>query len=99
MYLSVHSEQIEQIAHSIATEEAANTAKLERTKEMSKKYEEINSSIKEIKTKEELFSMIEKLKASKLYDDSHPYFVADSPFYLSTTEDDCLEVSKTAEFS
>ncbi len=30
--------------------------------------------------------MIDQLKAHKLYDDSHPYFVQDSPFYLSTTE-------------
>ena len=30
------------------------------------------------------------LKENGLYDDSHPYFVADSPFYLSTTEENYL---------
>ena len=36
--------------------------------------------------------MIDKLKENGLYDDSHPYFVADSPFYLSTSEEIFQEV-------
>ena len=37
-------------------------------------------------------SIIDNLKQSGMYDDSHPYFVSDSPFYLSTTEEGHLEV-------
>ena len=66
-------------------------------KQTSKKYEELNNEIKEIKSKEELFTVIDKLKENNLYDDSHPYFVADSPFYLSTTEDIYQEVHAPTE--
>ena len=33
---------------------------------------------------------MDTLKANNLYDDSHPYFVDSSPFYLSNTEEDYL---------
>lgn len=55
-------------------------------KENIKKSQELNNEIKEIKSNEEVFTMIDKLKENMLYDDSHPYFVTDSPFYLATTE-------------
>ena len=66
---------------------------------MSKRYEDINCSIKEIRTREDLFAMVDQLKANKLYDDSHPYFVTDSPFYLANAQHDSLELPSTAEFS
>ena len=72
---------------SIKKEGEVNKQKIEEVKQTSKKYEELNNEIKEIKSKEELFTMIDKLKENQLYDDSHPYFVEDSPFYLSTTEE------------
>ena len=41
--------------------------------------------------------MIDKLKENNLYDESHPYFVADSPFYLSTSEECYQEVPSGVE--
>ena len=72
---------------SIKREDEVNKQKIEEVKQTSKKYEELNNEIKEIKSKEEIFTMIDKLKENQLYDDSHPYFVEDSPFYLSTAEE------------
>lgn len=57
-------------------------------KESAKRYEEIVASIKEIRSKEELFNVIDTLKRYGLYDDCHPYFVEDSPFYLTATDED-----------
>jgi hypothetical protein len=74
------------MALSINQEEEANRKRIEETKDISKKYEEISSNIKEIKSKDELFNIIDTLKAHSLYDDSHPYFVPDSPYYLSNTD-------------
>jgi hypothetical protein len=51
--------------------------------------------VKEIQSKDQLEDVINKLKESDMYDDGHPYFVKDSPFYLSTTEDSYLEVNET----
>lgn len=70
----------------IEQEEMANQQSIEAVRETSKKYEEISNGIKEIKSKEELFNIIDNLKNNGLYDDSHPYFVESSPFYLSTTD-------------
>lgn len=81
------------MASSIKAEEEASRARIEEVKQTSSKYEEINNNIKEIRSKEELFAIVDRLKENGLYDDSHPYFVTDSPFYLSTTEEDYLEVS------
>lgn len=74
----------------IKKEAEENKAKIEEVRQASLKYEEINNGIKEIKSKEELYGIIENLKENGLYDDSHPYFVEDSPFYLSTTEEEYL---------
>ena len=73
------------MARSIRNEEENNLAKIEEVKQASKKYEEISASFKSIKSKEEVSEMIVKLQENGLYDDSHPYLVVDSPFYLSTT--------------
>ena len=78
--------------NNIKKEEATNRQKIEEVKESSKKYEELSAEIKEIKSKEELEGIIDKLKQNGLYDDCHPFFVENSPFYLSTTEEDHLEV-------
>lgn len=68
-------------------------------KESAKRYEEMVAGIKEIRSKEELFNIIDTLKSNGLYDDCHPYFVEDSPFYLSTTDEDQLEVPNTDSIS
>lgn len=39
------------------------------------------------------------MKKENLYDDQHPFFVANSPFYLSTTEEEYLEVTKSDDMS
>lgn len=78
------------MAKSIKNDEEANHRKIEEVRETSKKYEEISNNCKNIKSKEDLLQMIELLKQNGLYDDSHPYFVNDSPFYMSTTEEDHL---------
>lgn len=87
------------MAQSIKAEEEASRNRIEEVKQTSAKYEEISNNIKEIKSKEELFAIIDRLKENGLYDDSHPYFVADSPFYLSTTEDEYLEVPASEPLS
>ena len=68
-------------------------------RESARKYEELAQGIKEIRSKEELFNFIDSLKSSGLYDDCHPYFVEDSPFYLSTTDEEHLEVTKCEPMS
>jgi hypothetical protein len=68
-------------------------------KESTKRYEEIVGGIKEIRSKEELFNVIDTLKKNGLYDKCHPYFVEDSPFYLSATDEDQLEVPNTDSIS
>ncbi len=68
-------------------------------RESAKRYEEMAASIKEIKSKEELFNIIDSLKSNGLYDDCHPYFVEDSPFYLAATDEDQLEVPNTDSLS
>lgn len=80
------------MAENICRDEQASQHNIQQVKETSRKYEQLSNSIKEIKTKEELSAIIEQLKQNGLYDDSHPYFVKDSPFYLSSTEEDYLEV-------
>jgi hypothetical protein len=80
--------------HQIEQEGRANHHSLERMRETSRRYEEIATGIKEIRSKEELFNIIDSLKSNGLYDDCHPYFVEDSPFYLSTTDEEHLEVAK-----
>lgn len=86
--------ELEEMQASIQKEEEINKTKIQEVRETSAKYEEISSSIKEIRSKEELFGIIEQLKKNGLYDDSHPYFVEDSPFYLSTTDEEYLEVPR-----
>ena len=66
-------------------------------KEKGREYEDVLGSIRDMKSKEELFNMIDLLKGKGLYDECHPYFVEESPFYLSTTEEQFLEVSKPSE--
>lgn len=68
-------------------------------KESAKRYEEMIANIKEIKSKEELFNVIDTLKKNGLLDDCHPYFVEDSPFYLAAIDEDQLEVPNTDSIS
>lgn len=44
-------------------------------RESARKYEELAQGIKDIRSKEELFNVIDSLKSSGLYDDCHPYFI------------------------
>jgi hypothetical protein len=50
------------MAAKVKEEEERNQQRIEEVKQTSKKYEELSSGIKEIKSKEELFEHIEKLK-------------------------------------
>ena len=50
------------MAKDIEMEDEINQAKIEEVRLASKKYEEVDAEIKEIKSKEELSAAIEKLK-------------------------------------
>ena len=59
---------------------------------MREKFEEIANDTVKISSKEEFEEMVRKLKEGGMYDETHPYLVESSPFYMNLTGEQVLEV-------
>lgn len=81
----------------VEAEREGREGKAEEVKRKGKEYEETLGMVRGMRSKEEMGAVVEALKEKGLHDDAHPYFVEDSPFYLSTTEEPYLEVSSPCD--
>lgn len=86
-------ELVEKFKSEVEEEEREAKRKIAQNSESREKFEELLGESFKVGSREELNEVIAKLKQADLFDETHPYLVEHSPFFLNSTTQQVLAVT------